>query len=304
MASRTTSDDAQVRPLRSTLPTLRKAHQVAIEAGDWNHACFAGALLLHNLLMAGDPLEEVAEEARAQLDFLRRVRAETMHDLLVGMERLVQSLLGETRELGSFDAPDFDGEAFEARAHASSHYVWWTYFTFKSIARFLAGDAAAAVAAATAAKPFVVRPSMSWAEGLDFFTALASAAQHDELAPEERRTNLDRLLECEEKLRVQRSNCPESFESRHALVAAEIARIEGRDLEAIRSYEQSIASARRSCTWRPSPAKWRTGSTDRATSPPTPPLTCGPRGPATRDGGPRPRSGRSTRLTPGCARSR
>src|ERR1700729_890304 len=39
-------------------------------------------------------------------------------------------------------------------------------------------------------------------------------------------------------------NCPENFENRAALVGAEIARIEGRDLDAERLYEEAIRSAR------------------------------------------------------------
>jgi hypothetical protein len=39
-------------------------------------------------------------------------------------------------------------------------------------------------------------------------------------------------------------NCPENFENRAALVGAEIARIEGRALDAMELYEQAIRSAR------------------------------------------------------------
>ena len=39
-------------------------------------------------------------------------------------------------------------------------------------------------------------------------------------------------------------NCPENFANRAALVAAEIARLEGRELDAERLYEQAIRSAR------------------------------------------------------------
>ena len=39
-------------------------------------------------------------------------------------------------------------------------------------------------------------------------------------------------------------HCPENFENRAALVGAEIARIEGRELDAERLYEQAIRSAR------------------------------------------------------------
>ena len=46
------------------------------------------------------------------------------------------------------------------------------------------------------------------------------------------------------QLEVWAENCPETFENRAALVGAEIARIEGRELDAMRLYEQAIRSAR------------------------------------------------------------
>src|SRR5258708_16801457 len=48
----------------------------------------------------------------------------------------------------------------------------------------------------------------------------------------------------EGQLRARAVNCPENFENRAALVGAEIARIEGRELDAERLYEQAIGSAR------------------------------------------------------------
>src|SRR5262249_19104425 len=44
-------------------------------------------------------------------------------------------------------------------------------------------------------------------------------------------------------LEVWAENCPENFENRSALVGAEIARIEGRELDAMRLYEKAIRSA-------------------------------------------------------------
>src|SRR5262249_15783274 len=45
------------------------------------------------------------------------------------------------------------------------------------------------------------------------------------------------------QLEVWAENCPENFENRAALVGAEIARVEGRELDAERLYEQAIQSA-------------------------------------------------------------
>ena len=46
------------------------------------------------------------------------------------------------------------------------------------------------------------------------------------------------------KLRLWAENCPENYRNRQALVLAEVARIEGRDLDAMRLYEEAIQSAR------------------------------------------------------------
>ena len=46
------------------------------------------------------------------------------------------------------------------------------------------------------------------------------------------------------QLQVWAENCPENFENRAALVGAEIARLDGREFDAERLYEQAIRSAR------------------------------------------------------------
>src|SRR5262249_10592102 len=48
----------------------------------------------------------------------------------------------------------------------------------------------------------------------------------------------------ERELRAWAANCPQNFEDRAALVGAEIARIEGRPLDAMDLYERAIVSAR------------------------------------------------------------
>jgi PAS domain S-box-containing protein len=66
-------------------------------------------------------------------------------------------------------------------------------------------------------------------------------------------TRSDGVLECEhfqalvehhKQLTLWAENCSENFENRAALVSAEIARIQGRELDAERLYEQAIRSAR------------------------------------------------------------
>ena len=63
-------------------------------------------------------------------------------------------------------------------------------------------------------------------------------------APDERQCHLEELNAHRKQLEVWADNCPENFEARATLMAAEIARIEGRELDAMRLYERAIRSAR------------------------------------------------------------
>ena len=61
--------------------------------------------------------------------------------------------------------------------------------------------------------------------------------------PTRRQQHFEALAAHHRQLEVWAENCPENFENRAALVGAEIARIEGRELDAERLYEQAIRSA-------------------------------------------------------------
>ena len=81
---------------------------------------------------------------------------------------------------------------------------------------------------------------------LDYFyyTALTVAALYENASADEQTGWRDLLTAHREQLREWADNYPPTFGDKHALVSAEIARLEGRDLDAMRLYEQAIQSAR------------------------------------------------------------
>jgi PAS domain S-box-containing protein len=77
-----------------------------------------------------------------------------------------------------------------------------------------------------------------------FYAALTRAAWCDRAVAGERAEHLKALAAHLRQLEIWAENCPENFENRAALVAAEMARVEGRPLDAERLYEEAIRSAR------------------------------------------------------------
>ena len=78
-----------------------------------------------------------------------------------------------------------------------------------------------------------------------FYGALSHAASCDSASPDQRQQHFEALAAHHRQLEIWAENCPENFENRAALVGAEIARIEGHELDAMRLYEQAIRSRTR-----------------------------------------------------------
>ena len=76
-----------------------------------------------------------------------------------------------------------------------------------------------------------------------FYAALAHAAAWNSASFEERQKHFAALNDHHRQLEIWALHCPANFETKAALVSAEIARIEGRTLDAEHFYEAAIRSA-------------------------------------------------------------
>ncbi|SEF06966.1 PAS domain S-box-containing protein [Rhizobiales bacterium GAS188] len=224
---------------------LRRAFEAASKIGDLSWAGYCGSQLNTNLLAAGDPLPEVQREAENGLAFARKMRFALVIDRITTQLALIRTLRGLTPKFGSFDDEAFDELTFEQHlasdpSHAISEGRYWVR---KLQARFFAGDYLSAVDASRKAQQLLWKspPNFEAAE-YHFFGALSRAASCDPAFPDQHRQHFEALTAHHRQLEMWAENCPENFESRAALVGAEIARIEGREVDAMRLYDQAIRS--------------------------------------------------------------
>ena len=235
------------KPIRTSRSLMRLALDAAQEAGDLTYAAFGCTHLVTHLLASGDPLDEVQREAEAGLDFARQARFGLVVDRITGQLQLIRTLRGLTPIFGPFDDAGFDEERFEQHLEADPRLALaacW-YWIRKLQARVLADDNAAAIAAAAQADCLLwTSPAFFERAEYHFYAALARAALCDAACDAERTKHVEALVAHHRQLTIWAANCPENFENRAALVGAEIARIEGRALDAMDLYEQAIRSAR------------------------------------------------------------
>jgi PAS domain S-box-containing protein len=226
---------------------IRRAFDAANEMGDLTWTAASRSVLVGNLLASGEQLAEVQREAEDSLAFLRKVRYGLVIDIVTTQLALTRTLRGLTPKFGCLDDGDMDEPRMEH--HLSSNpglamAACW-YWIRKLQARYLAGDHIAAMDVSSKAQRLLWTSPSRW-ETVEFcfYGALSHAASWDFAPPDLKQQHFEALKAHHNQLDIWVQNCPENFENRVALVGAEIARIEGRELDAERLYEQAIGSAR------------------------------------------------------------
>jgi PAS domain S-box-containing protein len=237
----------QTRHVKAGRDLVRRAFDAANKSGDLLYAAYACNDLNRNLLAAGDPLVEVQREAENGLEFAEKTRSHHAIDHITVQLQLIRTLRGLTTKFGLFNDEQFDELRFERHLSSNPRLTLpecW-YWIRKLQARVLAGDYSSAIQASGSAQRLLwTSPVFFEFAEYQFYGALAHAASYDSAAADRRQQHFDALTAHYEHLKIWAENSPENFENRAALVAAEIARIEGRDLDAMRLYEQAIRSAR------------------------------------------------------------
>ncbi len=232
------------KSIEAAIDHIRSAFRAGIESGDIPIACYACNHLVTNFLLRGDTLDKVWEESERGLEFARKAKFSDVVDIIVSQQCFIRAMQGRTTHLSTFSDQSFDEEAFEATLTSGRMptMVFW-YWVLKMQARFFSGDYKSALAAFESAKA-LLWSSACHIQLLDYYyySALTIMAAYDAV-PQDR---TEELATCVSQLKEWSENYPPTFHDKYALVSAEVARLEGRDVDAMRAYEEAILFARTS----------------------------------------------------------
>ncbi len=234
------------QPIGTAIDLTRAAIRTAIETGDLTFACYGMFQSVTDYLLRNDPLDAVWRESEMALDFAREAKFGDAVDVIRSQQRFIATMQGRTATFSTFSDAQFDEAAFEAQLPPDrSATMICFYWILKLKARFLSGDYAEALAAADKAKPLLPNAA-GQIQLLDYFlyAALTVAALYEKASADEQAGWRDLLTAHWEQLREWAETYPPTFADKHALVSAEIARLEGRPFDAMQLYEQAIQSAR------------------------------------------------------------
>ena len=232
-------------PLRRVVPHFARARQLSLQSGELVYGSFACVFVPVTLFRLGEPLDVVTAEARRSNAILKRIQNPMSSAQLLAVQQAIACMRGDTESPTSFSDGAFDEGAWVAGLDpVMMGFVRVLYFTYKTLTLFLHDRPEAALPLIESAEEGAgAVVGHHWPTDLPFYTGLVLAAVHPAASTEERPRLLERLARYRDKLSSLADACPQNTAHRHALVAAEIARLEGRPGEAMDAYEQAIALA-------------------------------------------------------------
>ena len=230
--------------VRTNVPIYTESYQYAQKSGDRWWGAWAATWLWTARYLKGDPLPEVYETGALYLGYVRDSGYAPLYELLRMEQHALRVLQG--REEPPEEPPGAFEEAavverFEGLGFALGTHI---YYALETLGHVLHGRAREALRTSDAAHrlkdhiPFLMPYPSHF-----LYRSLALAAAHAEADEPQRQEWRREMAEHLERMRGWAAHGPANYQHQALLIAAELARLEGRLGEVEDLYEAAIASA-------------------------------------------------------------
>ncbi len=228
--------------VKESFPLSVEAVRAGLESGDLEYMGYGAINHCISGLLSGEQLEVCVREHARYLDLINRYRLGIVATWIGTVSQTARNLCG-----GAADPTRLVGEAFDEErllptlVAAANNTSLSLFYICKTMLGVLFRDTEAALAAAKAAETYVQAQAGQFSiVSFTFFQALALLAQ---VAPMGDASGVAKATANLEKLRLWAASAPMNVLHKVRLVEAELSRVRGEDLAALRLYGEAIQGA-------------------------------------------------------------
>ncbi|MBC1274481.1 AAA family ATPase [Nostoc sp. UCD121] len=232
--------------IATDIPFLERGFIGCVEAGDVTMANYNGYQGSWQIIQLGSPLSDTYKSLDKYIVFARQSKHEAVYQTIRLQQMLLMNLRGLTHHTLTLSNDEFD-ESYALSIITDAGFVSGIifYHIIKLIIFFTYRQYAEALNYVLKLSQLpVITLALPIETDYILYYSLTLTALYPTVSFIEQEQFLLTLESHQQQLQYWAYHCPENFLHKSQLVAAEIARIQGRDLEAMRLYDQSIASAR------------------------------------------------------------
>ncbi|MCP4701288.1 MAG: AAA family ATPase [Gammaproteobacteria bacterium] len=233
-----------VRHIRYVQSFNKHGYKAGLESGELQYAGYNLALRTLYAFYQGQNLQRFLAEATEAMRFAEKTGNRSMTDLMSGCRLIALNLIGMSGDPADFCSDEMDEFVKNCGAHASLAPLC-TYYIHAAQVLYLYGKPSEALKCTEKAEALLgcIPGLFSQAEH-NFYHSLILAALYPHVSAEEQKRCRLVLKTNQEQMKAWAHNCVENFKHKYLLAEAEIARLEGRNFEAMQLYKQSVQSAK------------------------------------------------------------
>ncbi len=222
----------------------RDAQQAGLESGDLQYMGYLTTLQIFNSFYQGRSLKHILSKISKDLVFNRKAKNQFSIDLLLGIQILIFNLTAFTERKTDFYNEDMTEEKYLIK-HEEHENILCYYFILKAQALYIYGKPAESLQYSIKAKK-LINSILGVVTVVDnnFYYSLSMTALYLEASKSEQTEYWQKILENQQQMQIWTNNCTENFLHKYLLVEAEIARITGKDSEALDLYSQAVTNAK------------------------------------------------------------
>ncbi len=231
------------RPLQTSVAYAREAYRSGLESGDFLYAAYGAAIGPWSAFFSTEDLAQFVRDYVPSVALIEKLKNPAFADTLRLIVNWARALQGRTAAPLSLTDASLDEVDYLLR------YVDVPFFSgIHAVARLhlcsVLGSPLQALQAAEHAAPLVAQmPGTIWPVQHEFWHALALAAHHDDLSAEAAPAARAAIEQAATAFAVRARHCDDNFGAQALLLAAEIARLDGRWPDVAALFEQAIEFA-------------------------------------------------------------
>jgi predicted ATPase/signal transduction histidine kinase len=230
------------RPHAQCLELAREACRAGLDSGDFLYAVYGAGTSSWAAMAAAQDLARFDDEQAPTIELLERLRYPAFADSVRVLVQWSRALRGRTAAPLSLADASFDEDAYRERVAAHPLFASVLAVARLELAVILGTPRQAIAAAEVAARTVHQVPGTIWPVRFAFLDAFARLAALDRGAADAGPV-LDAARRAQSELGRLAGHCAQNFLGSALLLEAEIARVEGRQADALDAYERAIEHA-------------------------------------------------------------
>ncbi|MDM9581322.1 AAA family ATPase [Nostoc sp. GT001] len=233
--------------LKTNLPLSQQSFQICQETGNLVFGVWAVSFLIWAMLIKGDRLSDVYAETEKYLSYVQQVNDVNMLYAFTLQRQFLLNLqdISKTTDL----LEDRNNEEIPyievwRQKNNFEHGINWYCFLKIQLSYLYGRYVDALEAAEEAEKTLGCNSGFFPIIQYHFYYPLSLIALYPNVTLEKKKRYWDIIQEHQQIQKTWANSCPENFLHRYLLLSAEIARISGKYMDAIESYDRAIAKAK------------------------------------------------------------